>query len=168
MKEDLIKNLRFVLSNGRVACSPDEKARSLIEGFQKQKQVFASLIRNNPPENKIQVFLEENPVILLHAMLDGFYPIASPRSALFAKVQLGSEYEADFVYCSGNSLGTYWTFIELERCNVPLFNKKGDQSKYLSHALRQVLNWQSWLADHSEYALDRLMNLIEESGMDWT
>jgi len=100
-------------------------------------------------------------------MLDGFYPVASQRSALFAKVRLGAEFETDFLYCSGNSIGTYWTFVEVEPAHVPLFTKAGDPSARLSHALRQVHEWQAWVTDHHEYALDKLAELVKSTGMQW-
>jgi hypothetical protein len=126
----------------------------LLTQFQADRKEFASLVESGPKEQAIQAFLETHPVLLLHAMLDGFYPV-------------GSEYEADFAYCNGNSMGVWWTFVELERADVPLFNKSGDPSKYLTHAVRQVLDWQAWVSDHEEYACSQLMRLLDDHPLQW-
>lgn len=146
---------------------PDDGLKYLLEDYNAKKKEFKSLVNSKPKEQEIQSFLEKNPIVLLHAMLDGFYPVASGRSALFPKIKLGSEYETDFAYCSGNSMGAYWTFVELERPDVPLFNRKGDPSQYLSHAMRQLMEWKAWIEDHKEYAIDRLMSLIDNSSLNW-
>ena len=139
----------------------------LLDEFETVRSEFASLIDRKPSEQQIQLYLEDHPVILLYAMLDGFYPVASTRSAMFPKVRLGAEFEPDFAYCSGNSMGTYWTFVELERPDVPLFNRKGDPSKYLSHAIRQVSDWKAWITDHSEYARQTFGDLLRQSPSRW-
>ena len=145
----------------------EKRTEFLLEEFRADQREFAALVESCPREQIIQSFLEAHPVVLLHAMLDGFYPVASTRSALFSKVQLGAEYELDFAYCSGNSMGVWWTFVELERVDVPLFNKSGDPSKYLTHAMRQVLDWQAWVSDHEEYACRQLMCLLENHPLRW-
>lgn len=155
MKTDLLADLCGSLDYGR-------SIGLLLENFQAEQKALAALIQSAPKEQAIQTFLETHPVLLLHAMLDGFYNVASKRSALFAKVQLGSEFETDFAYCSGNSMGVWWTLVELERADVPLFNKSGDPSKYLTHALRQVQDWQAWISDHQEYAMKQLTGLVHD------
>jgi len=100
--------------------------------------------------------------LLLHAMLDGFYPAASTRCALYSKVDLGTEYEIDFAFCSANSMGLWWSFVEIERPDVPLFNKAGDPTKQLTHAMRQITDWDSWLMDNSVYASIELAKMAED------
>lgn len=143
------------------------KTDTLLKTFETDRISFTALINLKPKEAMIQAFLEDHPVILLQAMLDGFYPSASVRSALFSKVQLGSEYEVDFAYCNFNSMGLWWTFVELERSDVPIFNRYGDPSKYLTHGIRQVLDWQAWVSDHIEYACSELGKLVEETLAEW-
>lgn len=163
-KNDLLADLCAETIGRR---SPEGRIELLLEQFRADQREFAVLVESAPKEQAIQSFLEAHPVILLHAMLDGFYPVASTRSALFSKVQLGAEYEVDFAYCSGNSMGVWWTLVELERADVPLFNKTGDPSKYLTHALRQVLDWQAWVFDHEEYARTQLMRLLDDHPLQW-
>lgn len=141
---------------------PDGRTDSLLRHFDEDRRNFHELISTKPEEAKIQSYLEGHPVILLHAMLDGFYPAASTRSVLFAKVGLGGRYEIDFAFCSLNSMGAWWTFVELERSDVPIFTKGGNPSKYLTHAIRQVMDWQAWLVDYPEYAKSELQKLFKD------
>jgi hypothetical protein len=141
---------------------PDGRTDLLLRQYSEDRRTFHELINTKPEEAKIQSYLEEHPVILLHAMLDGFYPAASTRSALFAKVALGGRYQADFAFCSLNSMGAWWTLVELERSDVPIFTKAGNPSKYLTHAIRQVMDWQAWLVDYSEYAKSELQKLFKD------
>jgi len=135
--------------------------------FDESRVQLRELLEQTPDELRLQKYLEEHPVLLAHAALGGFYSVASVRSALFAQVGLGRELQMDFAYCTGNSAGVYWTFIELERPDVPIFTKAGDPSKQLSHALRQILDWTSWLQQHQEYARHILDDLIRSSPMRW-
>jgi len=164
MKKDLLHDTCLEVDTREY---PDGKTNRLLEIFESDRLSFASLIDSKPNEARIQTFLEEHPVILLQAMLDGFYPAASIRSSLFSKVQLGSQYEVDFAYCNFNSMGLWWTFVELERPDVLIFNRHGDPSKYLTHAIRQVLDWQAWVSDHVDYARAELGKLANETLAEW-
>lgn len=159
-KRNLLRKLNI---NVNRESYPDGRIDLLLRQYNEDIRTFHELIDTKPKEAQIQSYLEEHPVILLHAMLDGFYPAASTRSTLFAKLALGGEYQADFAFCSLNSMGAWWTFIELERSDVPIFTKAGDPSKYLTHAIRQVMDWQAWVTDYSEYAKSALQKLFENN-----
>ncbi len=146
---------------------PDGRTDLLLQHYAEDRRTFHELINTKPGEAKIQSYLEEHPVILLHAMLDGFYPVASTRSALFAKVTLGGQYQTDFAFCSLNSTGAWWTFVELERSDVPIFTQGGNPSKYLTHAIRQVMDWQAWLIDYPEYAKSELQKLFKDDSREF-
>lgn len=103
-------------------------------------------------EEDLQKYLENYPILLLNAGLKGFFPFASRRCALFSKIQLGERFKTDLAFVHADSGGAWWLFIELERANVHLFNKKGDLSPHLSHAFRQITDWQSWIKDNKAYA----------------
>ena len=147
---------------------PDGRTGLLLRQYNEDRRTFHELINTKPEEAKIQSYLEEHPVILLHAMLDGFYPAASTRSALFPKVALGGQYQADFAFCNLNSMGAWWTFVELERSDVPIFTKAGNPSKYLTHAIRQVMDWQAWLVDYPEYAKSELQRLFKDDDLKYS
>ncbi|MEW6143003.1 MAG: Shedu anti-phage system protein SduA domain-containing protein [Chloroflexota bacterium] len=159
-KVDLLRKLAIRVDNESY---PVGRTNLLLKKYGKDRQTFKNLIEAKPKEALIQAFLERHPVLLLHAMLDGFYPAASTRSALYSKVALGAEYEVDFAFCNANSMGLWWTFVEIERADVLLFTKAGDPTEKLTHSIRQVLDWQSWMTDHSQYASIELAKLAEDS-----
>lgn len=159
-KADLLREL---VKGAKRESYPDGRTGLLIEQYDRDAENFRDLIESKPKEALIQVFLEKHPVLLLHAMLDGFYPAASTRCALYSKVDLGTEYEIDFAFCSANSMGLWWSFVEIERSDVPLFNKAGDPTKQLTHAMRQITDWDSWLMDNSVYASIELAKIAEDS-----
>jgi hypothetical protein len=164
MKRDLLADLALELHR---AAFPWQPLHILVERYQQCRESFGALLDGLPSESEVHRFLEKNPVLLLHALLDGFWPVASSRSCLFSRVVLGAEFEADFAYCSGHSMGLRWTLVELERPDHPLFNKAGDPSKHLTHATRQALDWLAWLSDHREYAVQRLGRLVRNSSQEW-
>ncbi len=81
-------------------------------------------------------------------------------SPLYSKVRLGSDHEVDFAFFDTNSYGPEWVLIEIEHPKRTLFNKNGDNSAILSHALRQVEDWHGWVHRHLDYA-KKLMPHIE-------
>ena len=42
--------------------------------------------------------------------------------------------------------------VELESPQRPLFNRSGDPSRYLWHAIRQIVDWRVWLDMNRDYA----------------
>ena len=94
----------------------------------------------------MQRFLEANPRILIQLLVAG-------RSAwVIPKKRLGSEHETDFVIRQKAS-GTFeWYAVELERPQAKMFNKNGDPSAALTHALRQISDWREWLSQNRDYA----------------
>jgi hypothetical protein len=79
---------------------------------------------------------------------------------LYTKIRLGDEYEIDFALCDPSSDGAEWHLVEIEAPTAKLLTKRGDPSKELSHALRQVREWQRWIEKNRDYA-DRLMPGID-------
>lgn len=53
-----------------------------------------------------------------------------------------------------------WHLIEIESPTAKLLTKRGDPSKELTHALRQVREWQRWIERNHAYA-DELMPGID-------
>ena len=47
------------------------------------------------------------------------------------------------------------TAIELESPKAKLFNKAGDPSKELNHAIRQIVDWRAWIKKNVDYATRR-------------
>lgn len=149
-KTNLIEQLR----NDVWACGTDLTAKmgTFVRAFEAARKGFAELLTQTGGEQEIHRFLEEHPVLLVNVCMQGCFTHLPERCALYSHVSFGSEYEADFAFVNGSSLGAWWVFVELERADDRLFTKAGDPSKELSHALRQLTDWQTWLGDNQAYA----------------
>lgn len=66
--------------------------------------------------------------------------------------RLGSEFIPDFVLCERNSLGDFWTLVELQSPRSKFFTKKRRPSEHLDEGVRQVLEWRRWLEANRDYA----------------
>ena len=97
-------------------------------------------------ENDIQRFLQENPIFLIQHLGGGHGRWVIPKQ------RLGTEHVTDFIIGERSSIGFEWQAVELESPNVPIFNKKGDPSRYLNHAIRQIQDWRAWLQRNQNYA----------------
>jgi len=90
------------------------------------KQLSKLISIENRNENKLQKCLTENPILF-----------GLDYTRIVPKHRLGSEYEMDYALERVSGLVD---LVEIEPSNIPIFNKKGDPSKYLVHAEQQVLN----------------------------
>ena len=97
-------------------------------------------------ENDIQRFLQENPIFLIQHLGGGHGRWVIPKQ------RLGAEHVTDFIIGERSSIGFEWQAVELESPNVHIFNKKGDPSRYLNHAIRQIQDWRAWLQRNQNYA----------------
>lgn len=107
---------------------------------------FKELLEDAKDERPIQQYLEHHPQILA-SFLDGHLG----RWVLPQK-RLGSEHVTDFIIGDQSSYGLRWQAIELESPKAKMFNKNGDPSAKLTHAIRQILDWRSWISDNKAYA----------------
>lgn len=69
------------------------------------------------------------------------------------KQRLGTQHETDFLIAQKLSDGLVWYAVELERPQAKLFNKNGDPSRDLNHALRQISEWRIWFRRNRSYAI---------------
>ncbi len=112
---------------------------------------YNSLLVESTDERPLQRFLSENPHLLTKCIKPGHHGalcIPQPR--------LGSEYIPDFIIGGFDSAGVWWYLIELESPRKSMFNRNGDPSAALTHALRQVDDWRAWLMKNSAYAREEL------------
>jgi hypothetical protein len=79
---------------------------------------------------------------------------------LYTKVRLGDEHEIDFVLVDPSSDGAEWHLVEIESPTAKLLTRRGDPSRELTHALRQVRDWERWIETNRDYA-NRLMPGID-------
>jgi hypothetical protein len=81
-------------------------------------------------------------------------------SPLYSKIKLGSNYEIDFAWFDTSSNGPEWCFAEIEAPSRHMFTATGVPSRWLTHAIQQVLDWHSWIHDNLGYAT-KLMPHVE-------
>jgi len=112
---------------------------------------YLNLLATFSKEEDLQAFLEENPIFL--------DPLAK---AVVPKHRLGSDLITDFVL---ETLTGSYVVVEIERPDTPVFNKAGDFSPAFSHALRQVLDFQDWVASNVAYAQSKLPGIVNPHGV---
>ncbi len=98
-------------------------------------------------EQDLQEFLTAQPVLLIQHLGGGHGRWVLP------KPRLGSHYVPDFIIGDRDSDGRRWIAVELESPMRPMFTKAGDPSRYLTRAIRQLLDWRTWLAQNRSYAI---------------
>jgi antiviral defense system Shedu protein SduA len=107
---------------------------------------FENALDGASNESDMQRFLEDHPHILIQQF-------TVDRGAwVIPKKRLGSEYVPDFLIAQEASGGLVWYAVEIERPQATLFNKNGDASALLNHALGQINDWREWLSQNRDYA----------------
>jgi hypothetical protein len=135
-----------------------EVSKLTSETVKSHVEEFRALLDKNSKEEVIQAFLESHSYFF-SGPLDLF-----GLSPLYSKIKLGSEYITDFAWFGINSLGCEWNLVEIEAPGEPLFNVKGDPSASLTHALRQVRDWQYWVHKNNDFARKLLPNVLSPMG----
>jgi hypothetical protein len=113
---------------------------------------------NAKKEEDVQQFLQVNPKFLIQHLGGGHGRWVIP------KARLGAEHVTDFLIAEKHSFGFEWQAVELESPLRPMFNKNGDPSQYLNHAIRQITDWRIWLKANQAYA----SKSRDESGLGLT
>ncbi len=107
---------------------------------------FRELLDKADKESDIQKYLELHPEILVNVVGGGHGRWVIPQK------QLGAEFTTDFIVGEKHSVGYEWLLIELENPKKKMFNKNGDPSSDLNHAIRQIQDWRAWLGRNHDYA----------------
>ncbi len=95
---------------------------------------FKALLDSEPErEEALQSFLRDHPVLLCPG-----------HTRMWPKLRLGA-HVTDFVF---RELAQEYVLVELERPNLPLFNKNGDESGSLRHARGQITDWKRYIEDN--------------------
>jgi hypothetical protein len=97
-------------------------------------------------EEDIQQLLQLNPKFLIQHLGGGHGRWVIPKQ------RLGAEHVTDFLIGEKHSFGYEWQAVELESPLKPMFNKNGDPSQHLNHAVRQIQDWRTWLLANQSYA----------------
>jgi len=76
---------------------------------------------------------------------------------VISNLEMGADLKPDLVIVSDNqSYGFKYELIELESPHDRIFTSKGRQSAKLTHALKQMEDWQLWLQKHPDSAKELL------------
>ena len=107
------------------------------------------LLDRNPDEKELQRFLEDNPKFLIQIMGGGHGRYQRPQP------RLGAEFVPDFLVAENSSIGIEWYGVEIESPRIRAHRKDGLATVGLNHAIGQIRDWRSWLANNIDYARRR-------------
>jgi len=110
-----------------------------------------TILESADREEQLQQVLTRIPVLLVQNMKGGHGRWVIPKK------KLGSEYVTDFVIGERHSFGFDWVAVELESPKSRMFTKKGNPTKQLTHAIRQIQDWRAWLKRNQDYAARELV-----------
>ncbi len=119
---------------------------------------FVEVLDDATDERPLQQHLEEHPILLIQHLGGGHGRYVLPQK------RLGAEYVPDFMIADRDSFGFHWHAVEIESPRATMFNKNGDPSAGLTHAIRQVQDWRAWLGRNQDYA----GRLFEKKGLNLT
>lgn len=125
-----------------------------VERLLSNVAVYESILNAKQTESKVHEFLAN------HSYFFNTLIRLWGHSPLYSKVKLGHDYEVDFAYFDTSSYGPEWELIEIESPKHRMFNKSGDPSAALIHAIQQVENWHAWIGQNLSYA-QQLMPSIQ-------
>jgi len=136
-ENDLLVNI-LSLSNRDADLKAGDPTVEARKFFADLLQEFRSLIEAKPDrEEVLQRYLRNHPHLL-----------SPTHTRVWPKAKLGTKRVTDFVFLEAP--GSY-LLVELERDNLRLFNKKGEPSGLLQHALHQVRTWKQFIRTHPDY-----------------
>lgn len=114
--------------------------RSTLENLRKE---FVHVLNSNPKEEKMQKFIEDNPILLRQF----------PATRILFKPPILTRYFADFAIVSPQR---ELILIEIEPPGINLLRKNGDHAAPLTHAVNQVQNWMQIASEHRNTFLTEL------------
>ena len=125
---------------------------TIREYAENANQQYSALLSENPPEGKVQRFLEEHPCFVPgHST-----PIESPGHSplhlgLITQPELPGQQKfiPDFMWITTNSAAWFPTLIEIEKPGKKIFTKKGVTTSDFNQARDQLAQWRSWFNDPS-------------------
>ncbi len=97
-------------------------------------------------EPAMQTYLEEQSFLLVQHLNGGHGRWVIPHK------RLGAHFVPDFLIGDKDSMGFHWIAVELKSPTSPLFNAKGDPSKELTHAIRQIMDYRNWIGKNIDHA----------------
>ncbi len=107
---------------------------------------FARLIESGEGEVAVLAYVKKYPALLVQQLSGGHGRWVIPG------VRLGAEFVTDFIIAEKSSVGFEWYAVEFEGITAQMFTQAGDPSATLTHAVRQIGDWRSWLGQNLAYA----------------
>jgi ppGpp synthetase/RelA/SpoT-type nucleotidyltranferase len=102
---------------------------------------YGALISKSANEPEFQKFFEQNAVFL------------DPKvTKTYPKPDLGGELIPDFMLVLHDSS---YLFVEIEKPNVKLFDKKGNPTAVFTHAHQQIRDYLKWVANNKAFLRER-------------
>lgn len=124
-----------------------------------RKEYLGLINQKRISEEKIHQYLVSRP-----ALLPALWPY---ENIVFSKLQLGNQHAVDFAHVRHNTPGATWHLIEIEKPQDPLFTKSGNPSSKLTHAMRQLQDWNTWFLENRGYVLRNFphTNFMQKHGL---
>lgn len=108
-----------------------------------QLEELDRLLRTESAEVHFQSFLEENPELLSVGVELGHHGIY-----VLSQVPFGRKHRADFMVGAKNSMGHFWTGLEIESPRHRVLKANGHFTQKVQHAIDQVLEWRNYVRTH--------------------
>jgi hypothetical protein len=131
-------------SHFKAGITKREDKENIIQVLKEKLQEFELLLEKAEVEEDIQKFLNENPLLI------------QPHSKKIPKQKLGEDWVTDFVLINILDQGHKYTFIEIEKSDMPILTKNNEFPSKFKHAEKQILDWDNWLQNHLNYIKSKL------------
>lgn len=143
-----ISILGMILQSGSAFFAPKIEqiiqTDNILDRLQQKVNELKVLLEDEVSEEKLQIFLKENPFLL------------KPSSELIPKQKLGEDFVTDFILLNILDQGPCYTLIELEKSSYSILTKEGVLSSNVNHAIKQTRDWDIWLEKNKAYLQNKL------------
>ncbi len=117
------------------------------EAYEQVVDAFRILVESENREAPLQDFLREHAALL-----------TLEAAQVYPQFQLGNNYVTDFVLDMGSE---EYVLVEIEAASRRLYTRDGDGSADFNHAIQQVEEWRTWVANASQYVQQQLPGIVE-------
>jgi hypothetical protein len=122
---------------------PLERFRVHTGPTRKQLDELDQLLATATDEAPFQAFLEQNPEVLTVAVALGHHGLY-----VLPQVPFGRKHRADFMVGAKNSMGHFWTGLEIESPRHKVLKADGHFTQKVQHAIDQVVEWRTYVRTH--------------------
>ncbi len=108
-----------------------------------QLQELDAILSEGRSESDLQQFLESNRELIAITQEFGHHGLY-----VLSQVPLGNKHRADFMVACRNSMGFFWTAIELESPQHDVVKADGHFTATTNHALDQIEDWREYVRNN--------------------